>query len=511
MRTGIAIANMSPFVTMPLWARLIVIFYLLFYRLLFPAMAHVISADSPSLDAARLMAEALYTFLLLVPFLFYRRDFGWLHPIIFPTLLTIIKGFFKNPWHLIAPFDLPLTTFSVKTQSNALVLRQLSMEDLAEARLYMTLLLCLALAAYYAAFFLGPRLRIPRIDFKMPSPMRVQLVCMGLIGFSVILAIGFIAMQGGISKHLLALTRPRFETLGDLGPVVFLITSGTIGSMVWFAYDPKAHRNWLFWAAVLATALCAVMTTGSRSDAAMFFMMLGMIWIMRTSRIPYGTIAIIGLVTFMMFGAIGLIRRDHGAERVNWNVITSLDYEAWIKAAATESEKRKDEETGFAAMVGANRYGFLYGYSYIGATFFWIPRAIWSDKPRSTDTYNGLQNFAGKPIDYQGRTLGGKPVNAEVEAYWNFHILGTIVLFLLLGIFHKWLANLVIAYRAVPAVRVAYVIAIIGFDGTGKAFTLTMRDLIFTIGILLACGCVATLTKRPQRVGSTRVNISAVR
>lgn len=490
MTAGVARATANPFVTIPLWARVLIIGYLLLYRLFFPAIAHVIAIEASPLDAMRFLTEALYTFLLLAPFLFYRRDFGWLHPLMFPTLYTLLKGFFKSPLQLIAPLDLPLISFSPQTQSYAAVLRNLSAEDLAQDRVYMTLLLCLALMVYYGAFFFGPRFRIPRIAFRTPAPARVQIVCLTVIGGSVLMAIGFIAMQGGLSQHIMLLVRPRFTTIGGLGHVVFIIGTGTIATMVWLAYDPKSYRNLLFWAAVLATTACVIMASGSRSAGVIFFMMLGMVWIMRTSRIPFLTIAVIGLFAFAIFGAVGLIRHDFNAERVNWSAVTSLDYESWIKAAAEEAENRSDQETSLAALVGANRYGLLYGRTYVGALFFWVPRAIWPDKPRTTGSYNSQQNFSGRPLTEDNPTIGGKPVTAEIEAYWNFHIFGVIILFFLIGMLHRWLVNLLLTYPRVPAIWVLYVVTLVTFNGTADSFIGAARSFLFLILLLGFLGLI---------------------
>lgn len=498
MTTGFAASTSNPFVAIPRSMRVVIILYLLLYRLVFPAIAHAMSVEDAPLDTARFLVEAFYTFLLIAPFLFYRRDFGWLHPLMFPTLFTLAKGFFKNPWHLVAPLDIPLISFSVKTESHAIVLRNLSAADLADARLYMALLMVLALCVYYAAFFLGPRIRIPKINFTTPPRGRVQFICLAVIGGSVVMTIGFIAMQGGLSQHIMSLIHPRFTTLGGLGYVIFIIGTGTIAALIWLAYDRNAYRNWLFWASVLATTACVVMASGSRSDGAFFLMMLGMVWIMRTRRIPFMAIALIGLVAFTLFGAVGLIRRDFGAERVNWDVITSLDYSAWIKAAAAESENRGDEEPSLAALVGANRYGLLYGRTYVGAAFFWVPRAIWPDKPRTTGAYNNYQNFAGHRLTDEIPTVGGRPVSGEIESYWNFHIFGVVMLFFLVGMLHRWLADLVWTYPNVPAVWVSYIVVIVTFNETANAFIDTARSILFVVGMLLLLGVVDLGRKTAQ-------------
>lgn len=500
MITFSAHRHQNPLVDIPLWARLAIIVYLPTYHVLLPLFDTAFSSDPAPLGTARVLVQIFYVFLLLIPFIFYKKDYGWLHPLVFPTLLMLIKTFFKNPWHLIAPLELPAFSFSVATQSTALVLRNLSLAELARAELSMAMLFCTALLVYYAVFFFGPKLRIPHLTFSAPSLERVQLVCLTTIGITIVTTLGLIALQGGLDKHILSLTRPRFEAIGKLGHVIFLISTGTIAAMIWLAYDRSILQNWIFWISTLTVTACVVLANGSRSNGAMFLMMLGMIWTLRTKRIHYNQLALIGLIAFMIFGAFGLIRRDFGAERVNWDVITSLDYSAWINAGSEEAKRRKQEDTDLAAFVGANQHGFLYGKSYVGAIFFWVPRAIWESKPRTADTYNGLQNFMGKSVNYEGRNVGGKPVGPEVESYWNFHFVGTIIIFALLGLFHKWLAHLLLAYREVPAVWVFYVIALVGFEATGKTLTLVTRDIIFLLVLLSFCGCISLAAHRMNSI-----------
>lgn len=83
----------------------------------------------------------------------------------------------------------------------------------------------------------------------------------------------------------------------------------------------------------------------------------------------------------------------------------------------------------------------LYGLTYVSAIAFFIPRVIWREKPRGAGAY-----VAG--ILYQNKSLGemrayrgtGYPAGGVGEAYWNFGLPGVVVVYLLFGCFHKWLA-----------------------------------------------------------------------
>lgn len=491
--------NSSPFISIPPWARMLILAYLFFYRLIFPAIAHSFSTEPSYLDVSRLLAETLYTFLLMVPFLFYRRDFGWLHPIIFPTLFSLLKGFFKNPLHLIAPLDLPLQSFAIQLHNTSITLRQLTIEELATTQLQYTLLLSFALICYYTAFFLGPRFQpLNNIQFRAPSASKLKRICLVIVGVSAVTTIGLVAMQGGLSQHLLALTRPRFETLGGLGYIIFIINAGTIALLVWAAYDHRAFLNPIFLASVVLMFICGVIANGSRGDAATFLMLLGMVWILHHRKIPYVAVASIGLVVFILFGAFGLIRRDHGADEVNWSIFSTLNYEAWLLSAVEEAQERQREQTSLAAFAGAQKHGLLLGKSYIGAVAFLVPRAIWPDKPRTSDTYNGILNYMGRSLDYEGRNIGGRPVSAEAEAFWNFHLVGVAIVFVAFGVFHSWLAQLMQLHSRNPAIWSAYLLLLVGFNGTAKTFTSSIREMIFLALILVTLGSIRHAARRAR-------------
>lgn len=494
----------SPFVTIPMGFRLLVIAYVLFYRLIFPGIDAATSlAMEPSLLVPRFLAECLYTFLVLLPFIFYRSSYGWLHPLMFPFLLSLLKDFFKQPMHLIAPFKLPIVSFDPTTYSQALVLRYLPLEDIAWERLQMTLLLSLFLAIYYLAFFYY-RPSVPKQNFMVPRLARLWVVCVGMMCVSILTAMIFILMNGGLTKHLQLLTGGRYSALGGSGQYIEIVGAGVIALMLLAAYNRRVWTNPIFLGLGTLLFIFSILVSGSRSSGVYLIMMMGMIYMFRERFIPWRFVVIGSMIGFIVFGAFGMLRKQHNTSDLDWSVVTSLDVESWVDAAANESLKRLNEESSFAAFVGTGEYGLLGGKTYIAALFFWVPRALWHDKPRGAGAYNNYQNFSGRTLDTDEiPTVGGRPVGAEVEAYWNFWLFGVVILALFVGMLHKWLANLILVFPREPLYWVLYITIITSFSGTALSIVGTARSLAVLGVLMILAGIIhfgrRHVSARPQR------------
>ena len=480
----------SPFVPFPGWARLLLIVYMTLYHVLLPALAEAFASNQSPLFFWRLLAESAYVALVLLPVIFYRREYGVLHPLIFPLLYSLVKLIFKQPAHVFLPLEASLGTFEVPTESLAVVLSYLSLDALAQARLELTLLECLGLVFYYVGFFFLPRIRVPSIRFA-PST-RVRGVAIAMLTVAAVAFVVLMTASGGVDQYVRGLAGRRFENIRQegLGSLVALVGVGTTAVIIWFAYQRRASRDPVFIAAVVLASSMAWLSSGSRSDIAVLLMMLIMVWMIRASRLPAMRAALIAILCFGLFGALGQIRRDYNAVEVNWSYLTSLDLQDWLLAASDEVEEREEKESNLAAYVGA-RQTRLYGLPYVHAAAFWVPRFVWPDKPRSTGAYNTWVNFYGQSLASVVEvppTVGGRPVNRVVEAFWSFHLPGVVVVLGLFGMFHRWLASFLLVYSRVPAVWVLYVLALAQFNGTVVSFVSLTRTLVIALGILFLCG-----------------------
>lgn len=97
----------------------------------------------------------------------------------------------------------------------------------------------------------------------------------------------------------------------------------------------------------------------------------------------------------------------------------------------------------YSMLLNTIRYvedlGITYGYQFIGALFFFVPRSLWPDKPIGSGAY---------VAEKLGFTFTNVSSPLTAEGYINFGLLGVIVLFVFLGFVIKkidtkyWVYNL---------------------------------------------------------------------
>ncbi|PKP78749.1 MAG: hypothetical protein CVT81_02305 [Alphaproteobacteria bacterium HGW-Alphaproteobacteria-3] len=480
---------------MPLWARVGFVFYFAVYHLLGPAIAQAFAYQAPPYVELLILAEALHVFLLLLPVLFYHPSYGWLHPLIFPSIFVAAKSVLKDPVQLIDPLRSAPVSFDGGSSSRAFSISTLSDADLSEARIWLTLLYCFALAVYYAAFFWGPRFRVPRIAFRRPSNQQVKWIAAA--GLIILVCSAFIVSQGGLAAQIAIMRGGRSAAFSGLGQFLVLAGLGVMVMLSWLAFDRSALRNPLFWGMLMVALVNTVVVSGARSALIYPLVMFMMIWWMQTGRARIGVAAIAAVVSLFFFGLAGIIRQDYGATDVDWSILDPTRAAEWIEAAREEAEWRGNEESDLAAFAGVDDAGLLMGRTYLGAAAFWIPRAIWPDKPRSADSYNMYVNFVGREIgdEFEVR-IWGIPVGAEVEAFWNFHLPGVVLIFFFLGAFHRWLANLFVAYPGEPAIQVLYAYVLVNFVGTSMSFVTTIRMVLALLVLYSVFGALGVVRRR---------------
>jgi len=365
--------------------------------------------------------------------------------------------------------------------------------DLALTRLGYSLIGSLALACYYAAFFLFKPKRLPSLRIGRPK----NLAFFALTAVTVIFVISsaFVIIKGGgLGSYIVAMRGGRVQLFEGLGPFLVLGQFAPIPVLVWFAYAKRPFSSPLFLAALGMSLTNALLIAGSRSDVLLPLTILVMLWWMRKGKVLVAPALAVAMTMMAVFGLFGMIRQDYGSTQVDTKILSFEAIDEWYKHALQDVSERGNEESALAAFAGANKYGLLWGKTYIGGAAFWIPRALWSGKPRSADAYNMWINFAGlskdTPLHETTIKFWGIPVSAAAEAYWNFHIPGVIVFFSLFGMLHRWLAELIIEYRWVPALWVGYLLILIEFSGTTGAFVATARDLILLLSFLVVTGIV---------------------
>ncbi|MCW3848500.1 hypothetical protein OF829_14760 [Sphingomonas sp. LB-2] len=493
----------SPFLPLGQMVRAAFLFYLFAYRILFPLMVALTSEGSQDLLAPRFIAEFYYTCLLAYPFIFYRKEYGWLHPLVLPVFWELGKALAKNPLTLVLPFQFPLVDFAVESQSKAASL-QMSNIDLAWTRLQLSLVYCMSHSAYLAMFLFGPTFKVPR--FKLYRPHNIAITSGAFILVAMGMASVFVISKGGVSELLVAMRGGRRELFEGYGQYVNAALLAPIIALAWFVYEKRPFTNPFFITGLVASLVTALIASGARSVIILSALNLILLWWKRRGRpllLPTLVAALIGVI---VVGAFGAIRQDYGSQTIDTSVLDPAQIGVTIQRAYEEIGYRDDEESALAVMAGANDKGLLWGKSYVNAAVFWVPRAIWDSKPDGIDKYNMWINFLDYPINSTPRDYGvwGIPVNGEMEAYWNFGLIGVVVVFGLLGTFNATLAKAAHVYQKVPIFWVIYIYTVLNLVGTSRSVIELLRAVAVLALFMLFAGII-----RLRRGGEIELKPSA--
>ncbi|MBI3247447.1 MAG: oligosaccharide repeat unit polymerase [Deltaproteobacteria bacterium] len=478
----------SPFIAIAPPYRLLIIGYILLYQIFVPGLSMILHGTSGGLQEARFLVESVYQILLLLPLLFYRPSYGWLHPLIFGPLFILANGIVRDPDRLLAP--LLLFSESFHGELSHIALGGWSEDAVAWAVLKAKLIAVVALVVYYCGFFSTLHPRIPRLAFPQPSSLVPK--ALTVIVFSAVVFVVYMQLQGGINAHMSSWQSGRFEALAGDGPIFVLIQAGLMATLVWVALDGTAYHNPLFWVAVLFTVPVGFFVTGSRSGVFYSFVLFLMVWMIRHKKIPQGRIIALGMAAFILIGTLGAVRKSTFRGEVDWIALADFNLEEMIERTTLDLEARAATSGDLPVIARVpDEVDLLYGQSYVSALLFFIPRALWLDKPRGAGALNGRINF--------GHTTGGVPVGAVTEAYWNFHIPGVVVIFFLYGLFHRWLAEMFILYAHRPAMWVLYVLTLFSFVPNSISLVVYFQRMIPTVALLYWMGAFS-FDKRSSNV-----------
>ncbi|MBB5985653.1 hypothetical protein [Sphingobium lignivorans] len=421
----------NPFVPISNTARLLVMIYFIFWRML-PALAAPAgqSIAFPALALTIAFAHFLTQALMLLPFLVRRfagTPVGWLHPLVLTATVMILFEILGRPEALLAPVAM---WFPDITALNHPLLVGWSDTHVMEARVKLSLLQLLGIVSAYAGFALVARKgKRPR----MSPPLRIEgwkIALLFCVGLAIVLL--FLQLQGGIVAHMSTLAGGRFGMRTEVGHYLVLNAFLPIILILWYAYRPQTLGKPLFIAAFALAAVMQFVATGSRSGLFAPVAMLLAVWIYHNHKLPKTGALLAGLAALLLLGVLGEIRRSGNQGEVDFSSLTQFDPDTAFAMSAQERENRdRDTDLAVAALVPTVQ-GHLWGATYVSAAAFWVPRAIWPDKPRGAGAYAAALLF-GNQGSMEGYSGVGYPVNGVAEAYWNFSVPGVVLVYLLFG------------------------------------------------------------------------------
>jgi hypothetical protein len=387
----------------------------------------------------------VHVVVLLFPVIFYRASFGWFHPVVFTSLLALAGLLRKVPTYV----------WGVSTHTALPTHTPAQLTDLLAYQLW---LVTLGTLAYYAAFFFLPAPRAPTLHFPTlrAKPTRVKVAL--AVAFSLGAFMLYTSQQGGLISHLLSWGQGRRVALAGEYYWVPLISMGALACLIWVAREPKIVRNPAFIACFLVALPPVFLTTGSRSTLLNLFAAGMMAWMIRRRRVPLVRLGMAAVAGLILLTVLGEFRRSMVRGQVDWSILTDVDpTKAFRQVTEGELARRASSESAVLPILARvpDEVDLIYGRSYVALLTLPVPRSVWPKKPMLVYAEVG-KVFFGVPW--------GMPPGAVGEAYWNFHLPGVIIVFLLFGVFHRWLARVVRRYPDEPAVLLCYTTLLIFFN-----------------------------------------------
>ncbi len=443
------------------------------------AIAFGVEGGSGSEFAAAMASGLTHDILLLLPIIIVgRHPLGILHPLLIAVLLWPLLTHVPNVvdtwggWAGVlsgSPVD-PPHFFALPSRSPSTIWAAIAKTNLIKI---------VSLACTYAGFFLlRGKQAVRRANVHMPSVASVRTIMLALIGVSILVLIIFLRARGGLNEHLTSLGGGRFKELSGYGPALMLVQMGTVAIYIWAAASPDEIRKPLFIAVLVAVCGALFISNGSRGGALEIPLMVGIIWGLRSRKIPWKTALILLPFMFLAVGFLGAIRTASWSGSTAAETIQESTWAGALERSKLEAAARNAASADEAVVERGLEVsgGHLLGISYAAAFTSVIPRPLWPDKPRGVG-----QMFARL---FYGASLSGTsiPVRPEIEMYWNFGMPGVVLLSILYGallhlayqIYSRWYPN--------PFATVLYMLFLTAFHfSSDRVVQLEQRSVLVVV------------------------------
>lgn len=353
-----------------------------------------------------------------------------------------------------------------------------SFEDVWLSVAYLNLLQIVSLLSLYAGFAFVKRHDGRSISrLRHLNTRRLRAILVGIILMNFVAVAVFVQLRGGLVEHIYELAFGRFRALEGLGPLLALFDIGFVAVLVWICYRPQDARSPLFIVFTLLVMAQQFVVAGSRSSILLVAVTVVLGWSVASQRIPWRIGLFLVPIAFLSLGALNIIRTAGLSDTTAIEAVGNTDLAAIAERSRAEFELREAVSGPVPVIADSMRStGPQWGYTYVGAVAAFIPRAVWPDKPRGPGSLYA-QQFLGE--DVEGTAV---PIGPVAEAYWNFHVPGVIVLFLIYGILLRKIFELLTANRRHGMIIAGFVLFVSQFGvSTDQLVASQQTFLVFVL------------------------------
>jgi hypothetical protein len=321
--------------------------------------------------------------------------------------------------------------------------------------------------------------RVPPAKWEFDGK-RLRALAIFLIGISIVVLLVLIFVRGGLALHLADMARGRFRSLAGLGPLVALVDLGLVALLVWVAARPGDVKQPILPVLMIGVAAAQFISNGARSAAFATIMMVGLTWALRTRRIPWRMTLLLVPLFFMAFGALNIVRGSGMVGETATEAIQSAESGDVLSRVQEEIDLRRSLKSTVPVIWQGHDLmgGPLWGSSYGAAIMAFVPRWLWPEKPRGPGSIYA-QAFLGEVRE--GMAV---PVNPTAEEYWNFGILGVIVISVLYGALIHHAHNFYIRRPENPFVVGGFVLFVTGFHPSTDDLVLFQQQMALLLIVL---------------------------
>jgi len=448
-----------------------------------------------------LLAIAIDLVRIAPVFVYARHPFGILHPLILTTVLWPllvampgrIEEFFGLGGLLLGEPISPPVYDALGWLPGPQIWAAIAWSNLCELVALLSIYAGYAFANDRNALLRAITRRRQRREF---DGKRLRALAILLIAASVGVLFVLVAVRGGLSLHMADMARGRFRSMAGLGPLIAAVDLGVIAVLVWVAARPKDIKLPIFLVLLIAAAAAQFISNGARSAAFAVFMMVGLTWALQNRRIPWRLALLLVPLFFMAFGVLNIIRTSGLGGQGATQAIQSADTSDVLSRVQDEIARRRSLQSGIAVISQGHELmgGPLWGSSYRAAVFAFVPRRIWEDKPRGPGSIF-TQNFLGEV-----REGVAVPVNATAEAYWNFGILGVILISALYGALIRFAHNVYVVRHDNPFIVTAFVLFVTTFRPSTDDLVLFQQQAVLLL-FMYVLALIFAARPRPQSGG----------
>jgi len=378
----------------------------------------------------------LINFLIFAPLLFRWKNIGFLHPLIFPILIGIAKSIFSTGGKSL------LTPFFLQESSDPTLAFSLNSYEILEVQLFEKMLTIVGLLFFYFGYFsfrkkFSLKFNLPHIKWININP-EILLPFFSIILLSVIYF--FLESQGGISNYISSWGLSRRDATQKIGAIVGPLKYIYLVPLTWYLLKgEKIFTNPIFLSIFFISIFSGFIVSGGRSTILNASLPFIIVFIFNNKKIPWIFLTLFGIGFFLLFGLLGKLRSSVYDKEVDWEVLTEANLQEAVNSTIDEAAVWNKLGANTAVFHSVpSRVDYLYGKAYLSVFLYWLPRSIYPDKPHGTGYYVGR--------DIYRHIEGGIPPGEIADIFFNFGIIGVIIILFLKGMFIRWITGL--AYQA---------------------------------------------------------------